>query len=91
VVLDSAKVARAVFEPGWRWSVHAKPVFGGISCRTAHIGYGISGQLAIRMDDGMEGRIERGHAFDIPPGHDAWVIGDESCAIVEFFPLPQAR
>lgn len=87
VTLNSAKVARAVFERGWRWSVHSKPVIGGDSCRTAHLGYVISGRLGILMDDGTEGQIEPGNAFEIPPGHDAWVIGDEPCTIVEFFPL----
>jgi hypothetical protein len=84
-------VARAVFERGWRWSIHAKPVFGGESCRTAHIGYVIAGQLGIRMDDGTEGRIGPGDAFEIPPGHDAWVMGDEPCMIVEFFAPTRPR
>jgi hypothetical protein len=39
------------------------------------------------MDNGTQGRVEPGDAFEIPPGHDAWVIGDEPCTIVEFFPL----
>ena len=84
--LSTATVGLAVFEPGWRWSVHSKPVFGGESCRTAHVGYMLSGRLKVRMDDGTEGEIQQGSAFQIPPGHDAWVIGNEPCTFVEFFP-----
>jgi len=84
--LSGVTVGLAVFEPGWRWSVHSKPVFGGESCRTAHMGYVISGRLRILMDDGTEGEVQTGAAFQVPPGHDAWVIGDEPCTFVEFFP-----
>ncbi len=83
---STARVGLAVFEPGWRWSVHSKPVFGGESCRTAHVGYMLSGRLKVLMDDGTEGEIQPGSAFQILPGHDAWVIGDEPCTVVEFFP-----
>jgi len=86
VTLTGARVGLAVFEPGWRWSVHSKPVFGGESCRTAHLGYLISGRLRVLMDDGTEGEIGPGSAFQIPSGHDAWVVGDEPCEFVEFFP-----
>ena len=84
--LGTATVGLAVFEPGWRWSVHSKPVFGGESCRTAHVGYMLSGRLKVLMDDGTEGEIHPGSAFQILPGHDAWVIGEEPCTFVEFFP-----
>lgn len=36
------------------------------------------------MDDGTELTIGPGDAYEIPPGHDAWVIGDESWDSVEF-------
>jgi len=31
----------------------------------------------IRMDDGTEMAVNPGDVFDIPPGHDQWVTGDE--------------
>ena len=36
------------------------------------------------MDDGSELDIRDGDAFEIPPGHDAWVVGDEPFDSVEF-------
>jgi hypothetical protein len=44
----------------------------------------------VRMADGTEAELEAGHAFQIPPGHDAWVVGNEACVWVEFFPTPPA-
>jgi hypothetical protein len=29
------------------------------------------------MADGTERELAPGHVFNIPPGHDIWVIGDE--------------
>ena len=36
------------------------------------------------MDDGAEFEVGTGDATHIPSGHDAWVIGDEPCVIVDF-------
>jgi class 3 adenylate cyclase len=63
--------------PGWRWSDQVKPIAGTESCQFHHIGVGVSGRAMIRMDDGTEMMVEAGDVFDIPPGHDQWVVGDE--------------
>jgi hypothetical protein len=77
-------VGRAEFEPGWRWSEAVKPIVGTDSCQVAHVGYAISGQLHVVMDDGTELDIKGGDAYEIAPGHDAWVVGDETYRGVEF-------
>jgi quercetin dioxygenase-like cupin family protein len=77
-------VGRAVMEPGWRWSEHVKPLAGTDSCQVLHTGYVVSGRLAVRMDDGTEKELGPGDAYAIPPGHDAWVVGDESYVAVDF-------
>ena len=56
VHLGPATVARLRAEPGWRWSECIKPVVGGESCQTAHLGYVISGRIHIASDDGTEAR-----------------------------------
>jgi mannose-6-phosphate isomerase-like protein (cupin superfamily) len=33
--------------------------------------------MHVVMDDGQEIDIGPGEAIEIPPGHDAWVVGDE--------------
>jgi mannose-6-phosphate isomerase-like protein (cupin superfamily) len=78
VEVGGGKVMRTTFEPGWRWSECVKPVVGTDSCQTHHFGYCISGRMHVVMDSGEEMDVGPGDAVDIPPGHDAWVVGEES-------------
>jgi len=70
-------VGRLEQQPGWRWSEQVKPIAGTASCQFHHIGVGISGAAMILMDDGSELLVQAGDVFDIPPGHDQWVVGDQ--------------
>ena len=84
VNLAGAVVGRAVFEPGWKWSQDVKPIAGTESCEAAHTGYVVSGRLHVRMDDGTEGEAGPGDALVVSPGHDAWVVGDEPCVMLDW-------
>jgi class 3 adenylate cyclase len=84
VNLDETSVARFSWEPGWRWSKDVAPIVQTTSCQNRHVGYVISGALHVAMEDGTELEIRAGDAFEIPPGHDAWVVGDEIWDTVEF-------
>ncbi len=84
VSVTPGPVGRGVFEPGWRWSEHVKPIAGTDSCQTAHLGYVLSGRMHIVMDDGSEGECGPGDVVHIAPGHDAWTVGDEPCVMVDF-------
>lgn len=75
---------RGVFEPGWRWSEDVAPLAGTSSCQVRHLGYVISGRMTVRMDDGTESMLSAGDLFDLPAGHDAWVLGDEPCIMVDY-------
>ena len=77
-------VARGTFEPGWRWSANVKPIAGTSSCETFHLGYCLQGRMRIRMDDGAEQEVTEGMAVAIAPGHDAEVIGDAPCVLLDF-------
>ena len=77
-------VGRGTFEPGWRWSENIKPIAGTDSCQVSHLGYVISGRMKVMMDDGTEGECGPGDVVAIPPGHDAVVVGDEACVLVDF-------
>jgi quercetin dioxygenase-like cupin family protein len=72
-----ATVGRATYEPGWRWSEHVGPIAGTASCQVEHVGLVLSGQAAVRMDDGSERVLKAGDFFYVPPGHDSWVVGNE--------------
>jgi hypothetical protein len=84
VNLGDVQAMRATFEPGWKWSESVKPIAGTDSCQVAHMGYQVAGRMAVRMDDGSELEFGPGDAGLIPPGHDAWVVGDESVVFIDF-------
>ncbi|HJP87613.1 MAG TPA: adenylate/guanylate cyclase domain-containing protein [Candidatus Limnocylindrales bacterium] len=76
-------VGRAWLEPGWRWSEDVKPVAGTSSCMVHHVQVLLRGRLAVRLDDGEEMAFEPGDVFEIPPGHDSWVIGEEPADLLD--------
>lgn len=84
VELEDRVVARHTWLPGWRWSVDVKPIAGTQSCQAHHVAYSIGGRLHVRMTDGIEMEVGPGEVFEIPPGHDAWVVGDEPFVSVDF-------
>ncbi len=84
VNLDAGGVGRATFEPGWRWSLHVKPIAKTDSCQAAHMGYVISGRMKIVMDDGEEMEFGPSDFMICPPGHDAWIVGEEPCVVIDW-------
>jgi hypothetical protein len=84
VKLGSTTAGRYTFEPGWRWSECIKPVAGTDTCQARHIGVVQSGHLHVTHEDGSEGEAGPGDAYVIEPGHDAWVVGDETFVAYEF-------
>jgi hypothetical protein len=84
VKVGGATVGRARFEPGWRWSKDVQPIAKTKSCQAAHLSYQVSGVMRIRMDDGTEHEIHAGEVYMAPPGHDAWVVGNEPVVAIDF-------
>ena len=81
--LDGAPVGKATFEPGWRWSDHVKPIAGTDSCQAPHAGVVLSGHMTVRMNDGKEENYDPGDVMMVAPGHDAWVVGQEPCVVLD--------
>jgi class 3 adenylate cyclase len=84
VDLDETTVGRVTLPAGWRWSRDVQPTVGTPSCQIRHVSYAISGVLHVLMDDGTEIDIKPGEAHEIPPGHEAWVVGDRAFVAVEW-------
>jgi hypothetical protein len=82
--IGGATVGRGVFEPGWRWSDSVKPIAGTKSCEAPHFQYQVSGTMKVLMDDGTELECKAGDVTLIPPGHDAWVVGNEPVIVIDF-------
>ena len=89
VRLEGYTIGRFNFEPGWRWSECIKPVVGTDSCQISHVGYAVSGAIAVRLQDGTEKRITAGESYTIPPGHDAWVEGNQPFVGIEVMSAEQ--
>jgi len=83
VTIGGVTFGIAKLEPGWRWSECVKPLVNTASCLAPHTQYHLSGRLHVVMDDGSEFEFGPGDFSSIPPGHDAWVVGDEAVLIID--------
>ena len=81
--LDETVIGRFSLGPGWRWSKDVKPIAGTAYCQHRHVGYVMSGHLRVQTEDGTELDLVAGDAYEIPPGHDGWVIGDVPWETIE--------
>ena len=84
VNLDSVSVTKVTFGVGAKWSNDLEPHAATNSCLLPHVAYVISGAIAVRMNDGSEEVFRAGEVMLLPPGHDGWTIGEQSCEFVEF-------
>lgn len=84
VEVHGQQVGRATFEPGWRWSECVKPIAGTDSCQVEHLGYVLSGRMHVEFDDGTTVEVGPGDFAHMQPGHDAWILGDEDCVLLDF-------
>jgi hypothetical protein len=82
--LDGVSVTEVTFAPGARWSNDLKEYAGTELCELPHVAVVLSGTLAVQMADGSREEFSAGDVMMLPPGHDAWSVGDEACRFVEF-------
>jgi uncharacterized cupin superfamily protein len=40
--------------------------------------------MVVKMDDGAQVEYGPGDAFYMPPGLDAWIVGDKRCVLIDF-------
>jgi hypothetical protein len=80
----NGRVKRAVYPPGFRWSTHMKPVVGTDVCMHAHIGFLARGHIQGEYTDGCSFEYVAPQVVVLEPGHDAWVVGDESAVLIQF-------
>jgi mannose-6-phosphate isomerase-like protein (cupin superfamily) len=77
-------VTRITYHPGWRWTKDIKPTAGTDLCQVNHFAYVLSGRTHVVMADGSEMDLAPGDVATVPAGHDAWVVGDEPCVLIDF-------
>jgi hypothetical protein len=83
VKLGGVTFGLATLEPGWKWSTSVKPLVNTKSCEAPHLQYHLSGQLHVLMDDGSEAEYGPGDVSLLPPGHDAWVVGNAPVVVLD--------
>jgi class 3 adenylate cyclase len=88
-------VGRMFLEPGWQWSKDVKPIAQTEWCEYHHLGLVLEGKLHYITPDGLEMEVGPGMLYEILPGHDAWVVGDQPLIQYDFagmrtFALPAA-
>lgn len=83
VTIGTVTFGRATFQAGWKWSDSVQPLVNTKSCVAPHLQYHISGRLHVVMDDGSEEEFVAGNVSLVPPGHNAWVVGDEPVIVVD--------
>ncbi len=84
VQLDDTTIGRFRLNAGWCWSKDIAPVVRTRSCQIRHIGFVLSGSLRVTMEDGTQLLIQAGDCYEIPPGHDVLVLGDDPWDSIEF-------
>lgn len=84
VRVGSLAIGRGTMQPGWRWSTHMRKETDEALCQIHHLQLLLSGRFAVQLEDGEYAEIEPDEVFDVPAGHDAWVLGDEPVVIIDF-------
>jgi len=84
VKLGNLTVHRVKCEPGWRWTDSFPELFGTDTCEFEHpLWMVLKGRFVVQMDDGRTQEYGPGDLGMIPPGHDAWVVGDEPVLAID--------
>lgn len=84
VELNGVSVTRVTFGVNAKWSRDLKDYAGTPSCVLPHVALVMSGTLHVVMDDGEVEEFSKNDVMLLPPGHDAWSVGNEPCVFVEF-------
>ena len=85
ISIGGITVGKAVYQPGWKWSVHVAPTAGTKLCTVEHVGMVLSGTATAAFEDGRVIELTPGSLFHIPAEpHDSWVVGDEEYVSLHF-------
>ncbi|HEX8989677.1 MAG TPA: cupin domain-containing protein [Rhodocyclaceae bacterium] len=83
VSIGGVTFGKATFQPGWKWSTCVKPLAKTDSCEAPHLQCLLSGRIHVKMDDGSEQEFGPGDVVSVPPGHDAWVVGNDPLVVID--------
>ena len=85
MTVDDVMMVRSRLAPGWSWDEYVKPrTDGSTSCQETHQEYVLAGPIRDLMEDGTETIARPGCGRRHPPGHRAWVEGEEECVTLDW-------
>ena len=84
IKLGNTTFMKQTYQPGWKWSKDMKPLMKTDLCPLNHKGVWLSGKFHISVENGNELDVIPGDVTIIPPGHDAWVVGNEPAVFISF-------
>jgi len=84
VHIGGGVVGKLTLEPGWRWSLHVKPIAQTEWCEAPHFQYQVCGNVHVVMSDGHQFDSGPGQVIALPQGHDAWVVGNEPVVLIDW-------
>jgi hypothetical protein len=83
VRVGKSRVKRVLYPPGFRWSKDIKPMVDHEFCKFAHVGFLARGSIHVQYSDGCTVEFNAPQVIAVEPGHDGWVVGDESAIVIE--------
>jgi hypothetical protein len=78
------RVKRMIYPPGFRWSTDIKPMVKTDVCMHGHVGFLARGHLRFLFNDGCILDFVAPEVVVVEPGHEAWVVGEETAVLIEF-------
>jgi hypothetical protein len=81
---NESTVWLSTLKPGWSWQHNIRPQVDFESCPLHHREYVLSGRIRYALDDGTTVDAGPGDHLMIGPGHQAEVIGDEPCVVLDW-------
>lgn len=91
VFIGRNEIRKLRISPGFRWTIHDKPLEKTDLCMYGHLAYVISGKAVEQMKDGTEAELDAGVLTSAPPGHDLWVVGNEPWVAIEQSPSKELK
>ena len=84
VPAGNGRIKRLVYSPGFRWSTDIKPLVNTEFCMHAHVGFLAQGHVQGQYADGCTFDFVAPQVVVLEPGHDAWVVGDDTAVMIQF-------
>src|ERR1700738_4817399 len=78
-IVNAAQIGlmHVTLPPGWKWSKDGQPIAETHGGQAPHLFYVLSGKIHVVSEDGTENEFGPADVGVVPPGHDAWTVGDE--------------